>query len=75
MVSSYEGEFQFPMSTTTMDDVIDVVLSQMNTPFGNALLGESTRIFKVFHLYCNSNYHRLAGKTFYIDFQINHEDN
>lgn len=75
MVSSYEGEFQFPMSTTTLDDVIDVVLSQMNTPFGIALLGESTRLFKVFHHYCNGNYDRLAGKTLYVDFSINRRKN
>ena len=75
MVSSYEGEFQFPMSTTTQDDVIDVVLSQMNTPFGIALLGESTRIFKVFHHYCNGNYGELAGQCVYVDFSINREEN
>lgn len=75
MVSSYEGEFHFPMSTTNLDDVYEVVFSQTDTQFGSAISGERTRIVNLILDECDRNYHRLAGKTFYIDFQINEEDN
>ena len=75
MVSSYEGEFHFPMSTTNLDDVYEVVHSQTDTMFGSAVPGERTRIVELICDDCDRNYHRLAGKTFYIDFQINDEEN
>jgi hypothetical protein len=76
MVSSYEGEFQFPVSTTlTKNDVHCVVANQMFTPFGRAIHGEFDRIMDIILDECDYNINRLAGKTFYIDFQINQKDN